>query len=112
MSTASPGRNKGLDLSPLASLPNVRRLIAVGESGPELLRLAAGRPAAAAESLEQAVALAAGFARPGDAVLLSPGCASFDMFGSYQERGAEFTRLVQARLGGAGGGGAEAQAPA
>ena len=103
------GRNKGLDLSPLASLPNVRRLIAVGESGPELLRLAAGRPAAAAESLEQAVALAAGFAQPGDAVLLSPGCASFDMFGSYQERGEEFIRLVRARLD---GGGADAEAPA
>ena len=106
------GRNKGLDLSPLASLPNVRRLIAVGESGPELLRLAAGRPAAPAASLEQAVALAAESAQPGDAVLLSPGCASFDMFGSYQERGEEFIRLVRARLGGAGEGGADAEAPA
>lgn len=109
------GRNKGLDLSPLASLPNVRRLIAVGESGPELLRLAAGRPSAPAGSLEQAVALAGEHAKEGDVVLLSPGCASFDMFGSYQERGAEFTRLVREHLDRSrtgGGGAAEAEAAA
>ncbi len=93
------GRNKGLDLSPLAALPNVRHLIAIGESGPELLSRAPGRSACLAESMEQAVALAGERAVEGDTVLLSPGCSSFDMFGSYQERGAAFARLVREHLG-------------
>ena len=89
------GRNKGLDLAPLVARPNLRALIAIGESGPELLRLASGYPAAPASSMEQAVAMAGERAVPGDTVLLSPGCASFDMFGSYEERGAVFSRSVR-----------------
>ena len=81
------GRNKGLDLAPLATVPNVRFLIAIGESGPELLSRASGRPAYLAESMEQAVAIAGDQAVEGDTVLLSPGCSSFDMFRSYEERG-------------------------
>ena len=45
-------------------------------------------------SLERAVARAFEIARPGDAVLLSPACASLDQFASYVERGERFTRLV------------------
>jgi UDP-N-acetylmuramoylalanine--D-glutamate ligase len=45
-------------------------------------------------TLERAVQLAAKIARPGDTVLLAPGCASFDQFASYQERGTRFQELV------------------
>lgn len=48
-----------------------------------------------AASLEQAVALAAEKALPGDRVLLSPACASFDMFKSFEDRGQQFVRIVQ-----------------
>ena len=92
------GRNKGLDLAPLAARPNLRALIAIGESGPELLREASGYPSALAGSMEQAVAMAGEHAVAGDTVLLSPGCASFDMFRSYEERGVVFGRLVRERI--------------
>jgi UDP-N-acetylmuramoylalanine--D-glutamate ligase len=44
--------------------------------------------------MDQAVQLAYGSARPGETVLLSPACASFDMFGSYAERGEKFRQSV------------------
>jgi UDP-N-acetylmuramoylalanine--D-glutamate ligase len=46
------------------------------------------------DSLQEAVSRAASLAVPGDAVLLSPACASFDMFSSYAERGAVFKNSV------------------
>lgn len=49
-----------------------------------------------AESMEQAVSMAAAAARPGDAVVLSPGCSSFDMFRSFEHRGEVFQTLVRA----------------
>jgi UDP-N-acetylmuramoylalanine--D-glutamate ligase len=48
-----------------------------------------------ATTLERAVAEAASVARPGDVVLLSPACASYDQFRDYEHRGEEFRRLVQ-----------------
>ena len=47
-------------------------------------------------SLEDAVTLSAASAQPGDTVLLSPACASFDMFSSYAERGERFQAAVAA----------------
>lgn len=91
------GRNKGLDLRPIATAPTLRFLIAIGESADELLDAATG-PARKAESMEHAIDIAADVASEDDTVLLSPGCASFDMFSSYGERGDVFTRLVRQRM--------------
>ncbi len=46
--------------------------------------------------MADAVQIAASLARPGDAVLLSPACSSFDMFRDYKHRGDEFVRAVRA----------------
>ena len=99
------GRNKGLDLAPMVALPNIRFLVALGESGPDLLSRACGRPASLAGSMHQAVAIAGERAIRGDTVLLAPGCASFDMFSSYAERGEVFGRLVRAHIDRAAGAG-------
>ncbi|MBV9660104.1 MAG: UDP-N-acetylmuramoyl-L-alanine--D-glutamate ligase [Acidimicrobiales bacterium] len=94
------GRNKGLDLTPLAgTVPPVRAVVAIGEAGPEVAavfdRLAPVRRAA---SMDEAVQLAAQMARPGDSVLLSPGCASFDWYLSYAARGDDFAAAVRTHL--------------
>ncbi|NHZ70242.1 MAG: UDP-N-acetylmuramoyl-L-alanine--D-glutamate ligase [Proteobacteria bacterium] len=89
------GRNKDLDLSPIADLASVCRIVAFGESGEMIARLAAER-VPVAETLSAAVAKAREIAVKGDTVLLSPGCASFDEFSSYAERGEVFTSLVRA----------------
>ncbi|HEX5266742.1 MAG TPA: hypothetical protein VFW24_08200, partial [Acidimicrobiales bacterium] len=57
------------------------------------------RPVRQASSMQEAVELAAGEARPGDAVLLSPGCASFDWYGSYAERGDDFVAALRRLTG-------------
>ena len=93
------GRAKGLDPTPLVSEPGVRLLIGIGESGPQLVE-AAGDKGLLAGTLEAAVDLAAEVAQPGDTVLLAPGCASFDQFESYAQRGDRFTELVRARAEG------------
>ncbi|HET6793428.1 MAG TPA: UDP-N-acetylmuramoyl-L-alanine--D-glutamate ligase [Acidimicrobiales bacterium] len=91
------GRNKGLDLSPLGrQVDRVRAVVAIGESAGEVEAVFAGRrPVRTAGSMEEAVEAAASFARPGDAVLLSPGCASFDWYRSYGERGDDFASAVR-----------------
>ncbi|MFQ5947245.1 MAG: UDP-N-acetylmuramoyl-L-alanine--D-glutamate ligase [Acidimicrobiia bacterium] len=91
------GRNKGLDIVPLAKAPTLRHLVAIGESGPELVGAAGRDRATLAADMEEAVAIADEIARPGDVVLLAPGCASFDMFASYEERGVAFTTAVLRR---------------
>ena len=94
------GRNKGLDLSELAkAVPPVRAVVAVGESAGEVAEAFAGRvPVRRAESMEAAVDAAASLAVRGDAVVLSPGCASFDWYSSYVERGENFSALVMEKL--------------
>jgi UDP-N-acetylmuramoylalanine--D-glutamate ligase len=92
------GRDKGNDYSSLVDLVqrNVRALVAVGESAEKVMReLGPHAPEAVqAESMEEAVEFARALARPGDAVLLSPACASFDMFEDYVDRGETFRRIV------------------
>ncbi len=95
------GRNKGLDLACLATAPSVRAVVAVGESAAEVCSIFAGRVRAIpAADMEAAVTVAGEMALPGDAVVLSPGCASFDSYESYRQRGAHFSTLVRASVSG------------
>ena len=90
------GRNKGLDLGALREgAAAVREVVAIGEAAPEVEAAFAGlRPVRRASSMDAAVAEARAVARPGGAVLLSPGCASFDWYESYAARGDDFARAV------------------
>ncbi|MGH9293400.1 MAG: UDP-N-acetylmuramoyl-L-alanine--D-glutamate ligase, partial [Acidimicrobiales bacterium] len=102
------GRNKGLDL---ASIPafladeqhagsgpgtaRLRAVVALGEAAADVASAFAPiAPVMRVLSMDEAVAAAASVAGPGDAVLLSPGCASFDAYASYAERGDDFARAV------------------
>ena len=72
-------------------------MIAYGEAGPIVAQDLAGRaPLERGATFEDVVARARRAARPGDAVLLSPACSSYDMFKNYEERGATFRKLVEA----------------
>jgi UDP-N-acetylmuramoylalanine--D-glutamate ligase len=90
------GRNKGLDLARLrVHAPQLRAVVAIGEAAGEVEAAFAGAaPVVRADSMREAVRAAAAHAQTGDAVLLSPACASFDWYGSYAERGDDFTREV------------------
>ena len=94
------GYDKGIDLSPAARVAAERSGFAacLGQTGPTLERAvrAAGGEAALFDDLSAAVAACRQRARPGDTVLLSPGCASWDMFEDYRARGEAFKRLVGA----------------
>jgi UDP-N-acetylmuramoylalanine--D-glutamate ligase len=92
------GRNKGLDLSVLAAAAGaLRRVIAIGESAAEIEAAfaAAGVAVERASGMDDAVARGAAAATAGDTVLLSPGCASFDMFADYKARGEAFRAAVK-----------------
>ena len=91
------GRNKGLDLSALALVADhVRSVIAIGEAAGDVSLAFDGlRPVREAFSMDEAVRVAAAAAEPGDTVLLSPGCASFDWYDSYSQRGDDFARAVR-----------------
>ena len=100
------GRNKGLDLSPLRTLaPRLKAVVAIGEATDELGRVFDGAcPVRPAATMEQAVHAAVELAGPGDAVVLSPACSSFDWYSSYAQRGDDFTRSVRALPASAPGG--------
>ncbi len=106
------GHDKGTDLAPLAAavVRRCRGAVAYGEAGPrffEALEAArAAEPGCACElvrapHMREAFDAARALARPGDAVLLSPACSSYDEFGGYAERGRTFKAWV-AGLSGAG----------
>ena len=93
------GLSKGADFRPLAPLvrARVRLLLLIGRDREVLARALEGAaPQATLDTLEAAVERARSDARPGDVVLLSPACASFDMFAGFEERGARFARAARA----------------
>jgi UDP-N-acetylmuramoylalanine--D-glutamate ligase len=91
------GRDKGADFTRLRELVTrkVTHLILIGEAGPRVQE-SVGRydRVTRAPSLRDAVDAAAQAAAPGDVVMLSPACASFDMFADYRDRGRQFKELV------------------
>jgi len=92
------GRNKGLDLGVLRQeAGRIRAVVAIGEAAGEVEAAFEGlRPVRRAGSMAEAVRLGAELAEPGDTVLLSPACASFDWYTSYAARGDDFAREVRA----------------
>jgi UDP-N-acetylmuramoylalanine--D-glutamate ligase len=91
------GQGKGADFLPLANVvrQRVKRVILLGEAAPQLLMLLRHElPVSWVRSMEEAVLFAQASAAADDIVLLSPACASFDMFSDYQARGETFTDLV------------------
>lgn len=96
------GRNKGIDLSILRPLSNrLRGVIAIGEAAVEIESVFDGvTQSRVATTMKDAVRYAAELAQPGDVVLLSPACASFDWYTSYEERGDSFAAEVAALIAG------------
>lgn len=96
------GLSKGLDLAPMAAEGDrVTAVVAIGAAAGLVADAFAGiAPVTTATSMAAAVDAAAELAEPGDVVLLSPGCASFDWYpdGGYPARGDDFRRLVAARV--------------
>jgi UDP-N-acetylmuramoylalanine--D-glutamate ligase len=99
------GDGKGQDFSPLvpAVKRHARAVVLIGRDAPAIARALepSGIPVERAASMEDAVLAAFHLSREGDAVLLSPACASFDMFRNYGHRGEVFAaaarRLAQSR---------------
>src|SRR3954471_17725331 len=93
------GSLKGEDFGPfVGDLPaNVQSIYLVGAASDELAAAldAAGRGYVRAGALSTAISRAAADAEPGDVVLLSPACASYDQFANFEERGDTFRRLVE-----------------
>jgi UDP-N-acetylmuramoylalanine--D-glutamate ligase len=92
------GQGKGTDFAPLVPIlrRKVRRAYLIGQAAAELAAAIGGAVAAErSDTLEGAVRHAAAAAAPGEAVVLSPACASFDQFDNYKHRGETFQRLVR-----------------
>jgi len=93
------GRDKGGNWNEFekALRERVKALVAMGEFADRLVEMSekVGVKVAKASSIDEAVKRAVEFAEPGDIVLLSPGCASQDMFRNYEHRGEEFRKAVK-----------------
>jgi len=102
------GDGKGQDFSPLraAVRANARAVVLIGRDAPliEAALADVGVPLLRAATLDDAVRTAFAAGRPGDCVLLSPACASYDMFRDYRERGELFARAARALAAGHGSG--------
>ena len=97
------GDSKGVDFEPLSSafVGKVKCLIAMGKNGADIAGIAQTLEIKTifVMSIEEAVKVAHEDAEPGDTVLLSPACASFDMFENFEDRGKRFEKAVFALAG-------------
>jgi UDP-N-acetylmuramoylalanine--D-glutamate ligase len=91
------GDGKGQDFSPLQeAVKNARAVVQIGRDGPLIEAAIAGACLVQrAESMVEAVRLAFELSQPGDAILLSPACASWDMFRNYAHRAEVFIAAVK-----------------
>jgi UDP-N-acetylmuramoylalanine--D-glutamate ligase len=96
------GKSKRTDFRELgaAAAAHARAVVLIGEAADDLAAALGNVEASRASSMDQAVHIARSLAQPGDAVLLSPGCASFDMFESAEARGDAFREAVFGSLAG------------
>lgn len=95
------GRNKGLDMSELATtVPPVHTVVVTGDAADEIVSVFEPTDAIVvrAMSMSEAIERAAQATKPGDTVLLSPACTSFDWYDSYGQRGDDFVSLVTAKF--------------
>jgi UDP-N-acetylmuramoylalanine--D-glutamate ligase len=94
------GDGKGQDFAPLAPAvkAHARAVVLIGRDAPSIAAalVKTAVPLARAQTMEEAVEVAAALAHEGDAVLLSPACASFDMFANYGHRGDAFAAAARA----------------
>jgi len=100
------GDGKGQDFGPLAPAvkARARAVVLIGRDADKLAQAIAGGgvPVERAAGMEEAVQAAFRLSRAGDAVLLSPACASYDMFRNYAHRGEIFSAAVRRLTGGGG----------
>jgi UDP-N-acetylmuramoylalanine--D-glutamate ligase len=96
------GKDKGLDFSGLRSLvrEKVQAVVLIGQmTGKLFAAWNSAVPCVKATTLADSVDRAQQLAQPGDVVLFSPGCSSFDMFKDFEDRGDQFRALIQAKAG-------------
>ena len=95
------GQGKDQDFSPLRDtvMSKTKQVLLYGEDAMLIQQALHGVDVRLVTDLKEAVELAARYAQDGDNVLLSPACASFDMFKNYQDRGNVFVKLVKEQLG-------------
>lgn len=95
------GSDKRLPFEPLAQLvaQKARAVVLIGETADQIERAWPGARCIRAGSMGDAVSMACAEAREGDVVLLSPGCASFDMFRDYADRGEQFKAAAKRIIG-------------
>lgn len=95
------GEGKGADFSPLGEIAaNLRALVVMGRDGPGIAKVLRGKtPIEHAVNMVDAVECAAKLAQPGDSVLLSPACASFDMYKNFKARGNDFVKTIEDKYG-------------
>ena len=94
------GKSKGLSFDPLRdAVPPVRAVVAIGDAATEIDAVFADLvPVTKAATMVEAIHSALSAAVAGDAVVLSPACASFDWYRNYEERGLDFTNLVREKV--------------